>query len=287
MMTTNNPDKGLITAEAIQLATRLVNRQVTASQLIDEGSNRLSAYNKDGLPTWFLDDESKSYRPNIPITKEAVKALRDRQRALDARPIKKIAEAKWRKKFKEHQRLEKAKRKADGVMETEDLNDGEKARQVAKLLRRAAAGAKRPEKKIVVARGANRGIAGRPKGVKGRYKIVDARMRKEVSWEEWKTKYCNSWLTLYRPVPSSASPRPARRPGVKPLLPVVFYDDKDKSRSVLLRGGRFAHCLGHYPTLHSMFVLPCMVIDHSCGVWEQGRVWSRNAQSMYVWNIVA
>ena len=39
---------------------------------------------------------------------------------------------------------------------------------------------KRPEKKVIVARGANKGVKGRPKGVKGRYKIVDARMRKEV-----------------------------------------------------------------------------------------------------------
>lgn len=85
-----------------------------------------------------------------------------------------------RKKRVAHTRLEKAKRKADGVMETEDLNDGEKARQVSKLLRRAASAMKRPEKKVVVARGVNRGVKGRPKGVKGKYKMADARMRKET-----------------------------------------------------------------------------------------------------------
>lgn len=132
------------------------------------------------MPSWFLDDESKYYRPNIPITKEAVDALKERQRALDARPIKKVAEAKWRKKIKAHQRLERAKKRADGVMETEDLNDGEKARQVSKLLNRAAAGEKYKERKVVVARASNKGIQGRPKGVKGKYKMVDARMRKEV-----------------------------------------------------------------------------------------------------------
>lgn len=171
--------KGLNTAEAVSLATRLVNREVTASQLIDEGFNR-GFKDREGLPSWFLDDESKNYRPNIPITKEAVAALRERQRALDARPIKKVAEAKWRKKIKAHSRLERAKKKADGVMETEDLNDGEKARQVAKLLRRAASGQKKKETKVVVAKGVHRGVKGRPKGVKGHYKIVDARMRKET-----------------------------------------------------------------------------------------------------------
>ena len=169
-----------MTAEAVELATQLVNRKITASQLIDQGFNRLTMNNKDGLPSWFLDDEAKSYKPNIPITKEAINVLREKQRALDARPIKKIAEAKARKKFKAVQRLTKAKKKADGIMETDDLNDNEKARQVGKLIGKSKSSEKRPEKKIVIARGANKGVKGRPKGVKGRYKIVDARMRKEV-----------------------------------------------------------------------------------------------------------
>jgi AdoMet-dependent rRNA methyltransferase SPB1 len=51
---------------------------------------------------------------------------------------------------------------------------------VGKLIGKSKSSEKRPEKKIVIARGANKGVKGRPKGVKGRYKIVDARMRKEV-----------------------------------------------------------------------------------------------------------
>nr|XP_019013520.1 AdoMet-dependent rRNA methyltransferase SPB1 [Kwoniella pini CBS 10737]OCF52301.1 AdoMet-dependent rRNA methyltransferase SPB1 [Kwoniella pini CBS 10737] len=174
-------DKGLLTAEAVTLATSLVNREITASQLIDQGFNKLSSFNKDGLPSWFLDDESKYYKPNIPITKEAVEQLKARQRELDARPIKKVAEAKQRKKFKAVQRIEKAKKKADDVMGSEELGDGEKARQVRRMLAKATRGKqKAAEKKIVVAKGVNRGVKGRPKGVKGKYKIVDSRMRKEV-----------------------------------------------------------------------------------------------------------
>ncbi|OCF45459.1 AdoMet-dependent rRNA methyltransferase SPB1 [Kwoniella heveanensis CBS 569] len=174
-------DKGLLTAEAVTLATQLVNREITASQLMDQGFNRLSTFNKDGLPSWFLDDEGKHYKPNIPITKEAVDALKARQRALDARPIKKVAEAKARKKMKAVTRMEKAKKKADGVMESEEMGDGEKARQVRRMLAKAAKGKeKAKEKKIVVAKGVNRGVKGRPKGVKGKYKIVDSRMKKEV-----------------------------------------------------------------------------------------------------------
>lgn len=182
MVRVANPrtEKGLLTGEAVTLASALVNRQTTASQMIDDGFNRHNFNHKDGLPTWFLDDEGKHWKANLPVTKEAMDALRAKQRALDARPIKKVAEAKARKKFKAHQRLEKAKKKAEGLLDAPDMSEKERANQMLKTLGKAGAKPKQKEVKVVVARGANKGLKGRPKGVKGRYKIVDARMRKEM-----------------------------------------------------------------------------------------------------------
>ncbi|KAJ7837508.1 Spb1 C-terminal domain-containing protein [Mycena olivaceomarginata] len=173
---------GLITAEAVTLAQMLVNRQKTKTHMINDGFNRYSLNSKEGLPDWFLDDESKFYKPNIPITKEAVAALRAKQRALDARPIKKIAEAKARKKFKAAQRLEKAMKKAEGVNATTDMSEREKAQQIEKVMRKGLSAGKKAKKdiKVVVAKGAHKGLKGRPKGVKGRYTMVDSRMKKEV-----------------------------------------------------------------------------------------------------------
>ncbi|KAG1755177.1 Spb1 C-terminal domain-containing protein [Suillus paluster] len=172
---------GLTTVEAVSIAQRLVNRQTTKTHLLNDGFNRFSLNAKDGLPSWFLDDEAKHYKPNIPVTKEAIAALRTRQRALDARPIKKIAEAKGRKKLRATQRLEKAMKKAEGVNETSDMTEREKAKQIEKLMRRGAAKAnQKKETKVVVAKGAQKGVQGRPKGIKGRYVMVDARMRKET-----------------------------------------------------------------------------------------------------------
>lgn len=165
----------------MSIAQRLVNRQTTKTHLLNDGFNRYSLNAKDGLPSWFLDDEGKHYKPNIPVTKEAVAALRMRQRALDARPIKKVAEAKGRKKLRATQRLEKAMKKAEGVNETSDMSEREKAKQIEKLMRKGTAKAnQKKETKVVVAKGAHKGVQGRPKGVKGRYVMVDARMRKEV-----------------------------------------------------------------------------------------------------------
>ncbi|KAG1881776.1 Spb1 C-terminal domain-containing protein [Suillus tomentosus] len=172
---------GLTTAESVSIAQRLVNRQTTKTHLLNDGFNRYSLNAKDGLPSWFLDDEGKHYKPNIPVTKEAIAALRTRQRALDARPIKKVAEAKGRKKLRATQRLEKAMKKAEGVNETSDMSEREKAKQIEKLMRKGTAKAnQKKETKVVVAKGAHKGVQGRPKGVKGHYVMVDARMRKET-----------------------------------------------------------------------------------------------------------
>ncbi|KAJ3782271.1 Spb1 C-terminal domain-containing protein [Lentinula aff. detonsa] len=172
---------GLTTAEAVTLAQQLVNREKSKTQLINDGFNRYSLNAKDGLPSWFLDDENKHYKPNIPVTKEAIAALRAKQRALDARPIKKIAEAKARKKYKAAQRLEKAMKKAEGVNDTSDMSEREKASQIEKLMRKGLSkGKPQKEIKLVVAKGVHKGVQGRPKGVKGRYTMVDSRMKKEV-----------------------------------------------------------------------------------------------------------
>jgi AdoMet-dependent rRNA methyltransferase SPB1 len=176
-------EHGLVTAEAVTLAMQLVNREKTRTHLINDGFNKHSLNSKEGLPSWFLDDEAKAYKPNIPITKEAVAALRAKQRALDARPIKKIAEAKARKKYKAAQRLEKAMKKAEGINSTSDITEREKAQQIEKLMLKGMSKGKKDKKqvKVVVAKGVHRGLQGRPKGVKGRYVMVDSRMKKEVS----------------------------------------------------------------------------------------------------------
>jgi len=72
-------------------------------------------------------------------------------------------------------------KKAEGVNETTELTEREKARQIEKLMRNSmSSGKTKKEVKLVVAKGPHKGIKGRPKGVKGRYTMVDARMRKEV-----------------------------------------------------------------------------------------------------------
>jgi len=172
----------LVTLEGVTLAQELTNRKKTKTQLINDGFNRYSLNSKEGLPSWFLDDESKHHKPILPITKEAVATLRAKQRTIDARPIKKIAEAKARKKLRAYQRLEKATKTAEGMNANSELSEREKAQRIEKLMRKSmASGRKDKQVKVVVAKGSHKGLKGRPKGVKGRYVMVDSRMKKEVS----------------------------------------------------------------------------------------------------------
>ena len=160
-----------------------MNREKTATEMVNDGFNKTAYIDREGLPDWFMDDEMKHFRTNVPVTREAIEALRAKMRALNARPIKKVAEAKARKKMKAMQRLKKAQQKADIINETGDLTEKEKAAQIARVVSRATKEpkkAKKDEVKVVVARGANRGQKGRPKGVKGRFKMVDPRGKKEA-----------------------------------------------------------------------------------------------------------
>lgn len=169
----------IITAEAMTLAQKLAIGETRKSQLIDDSYNRYSFRDRDGLPEWFLDDEERHSKIQKPITAAGAAAIKEKLRALNARPIKKVKEAKDRKKFKAMQKLEKLRKKSALVAGDEALSEKEKANSITKLMAKAA---KKPKQqvKVVVARGANKGNKGRPKGVKGRYKIVDARMKKEV-----------------------------------------------------------------------------------------------------------
>lgn len=60
---------------------------------------RYSFNEDDGeLPEWFTEEEKQHRRKQIPVDRQTVEAYRQRWREINARPIKKVAEAKARKK---------------------------------------------------------------------------------------------------------------------------------------------------------------------------------------------
>ncbi|KAK3984806.1 putative adoMet-dependent rRNA methyltransferase [Cladorrhinum sp. PSN332] len=174
------PTIDIVTAEAMTLAHQLARGEKTVHDIKDENYNKYALKDRDGLPDWFLDDETKHDKPHKPITKEAAQAIKEKLRAYNARPIKKVAEAKARKKFKQAQRLEKLRKKADLVLGDEGMSEKDKAGSISKLMAQANKKKRKAPVTVVKAAGQNRAVQGRPRGVKGRYKMVDPRMKKEM-----------------------------------------------------------------------------------------------------------
>ena len=183
-MKNGKPDIDIITAEAMTLAHQMATGQKTKYDLLDESFNRYSLRDVDGLPDWFLDDENKHSKLQRPTTAVAAAAIKEKLRALNARPIKKVREAQARKKFKAAQRMEKLKKKSALLADEEGMTEKEKAQSIARLMSRASK--KKPKQKVsvIVARGGNKGIKTRPKGTTGKYKMVDARLKKDVRGEK-------------------------------------------------------------------------------------------------------
>lgn len=166
------------------LAQQVASGEKTKYDLVDEGFNKYAFQDRDGLPEWFLDDEGKHSKPHRPISAAGAAAIKEKLRALNARPIKKVREAKDRKRFRAAQRLEKLRKKSALVADEEGISEKDKAQNIAKLMSKATKKKPKQQVKVVVARGGNRGISGRPRGVKGKYKIVDARLKKDVRAEK-------------------------------------------------------------------------------------------------------
>ena len=177
-------DIDIITAEAMTLAQKVATGELTKQQLVDDGFNKFTFRDTDGLPEWFLDDEQRHSKPHRPITAAGAAAIKEKIRALNARPIKKVREAKDRKRFKAAQRLEKLRKKSALLADDTDLTEKDKAQSISRMMSRAAKRKPKEKVKLVVATGGNRGIPGRPRGVKGKYKIVDKRLKKDVRAEK-------------------------------------------------------------------------------------------------------
>lgn len=173
--------------EELALGQMMVTSRKMKRDLVDGAWNRYM-FNDDGLPDWFVEDEKKAMRKEIPVPGELVENYRKNLTEFNTRSIKKVMEAKARKKRQNKKKMEKISKKAENIMENADQTGQEKVRMLKKLYKKAET--KKQEVTYVVAK--KTGIAGRkvsrPAGVQGRFKVVDPRLKKDLRGEHKKNK---------------------------------------------------------------------------------------------------
>lgn len=99
-------------AETRILAKKML-RKKDRNEILESTFNRYSFHERrEELPTWFVEDEQKSYFRRHQPTKEEIAQEKEEIKAYNARPSKKVEEAKARKKKRLVKAMQKVKAKA-------------------------------------------------------------------------------------------------------------------------------------------------------------------------------
>jgi len=170
-----------LSCEELALGEQLVKSKKAKRDIMDNGWNRYMN-NDTNLPDWFVKEEEMHMKKRPDLDPETVEKYRERAKEMNVKTIKKVVEAKARRKRKVARKLEQAKKKSANILENEDTGSREKAKQIKALYRKAHMAGKPKEVSYVVARKHKaQKDSQRPSGIKGPYKQVDKRMKKDTA----------------------------------------------------------------------------------------------------------
>ncbi|XP_014908190.1 pre-rRNA 2'-O-ribose RNA methyltransferase FTSJ3 [Poecilia latipinna] len=171
----------ILDAEGLALGCEIATSKKRARDLVDHSFHRFANSDEPWeVPEWFLDDERKHRKRPVPVTKEMVEEYKQKWKEINARPIKRVAEAKARKKRRMLKKMEQAKKKAEAVVNTADISEREKMAQLKSIYKKAGVKKEKREVTYLVAKKGVGKKVSRPRGVKGLFKVVDGRMKKDM-----------------------------------------------------------------------------------------------------------
>lgn len=144
--------------------------------MVDASYNRYAWNDPKDLPGWFADDEMKHNRPQLPVPNALIQQIKGKFTKTGTKEIKKVAEARMRKRKRAEIKLKTAKKEAKTAAENPDLSDKMKVRAIQRAMKGSKAD--KPSKVYVVARGSN--STGKSTGGSGKMKFVDSRMKNDT-----------------------------------------------------------------------------------------------------------
>jgi len=171
------------TAESLALGTVIATSKRSKEAIIDDSFCRYT-FNDESLPDWFVEDEKKRIvRTNLDkhTPKDLVDFYKSKETKINDRTIKKVVEAKFRKRYHRMKKVEKVNKQAESITDSTDMSNREKAVQLKSLYKKSGLSKnKREHTTYVYARKGMGQKVRRPAGVTGRFKVVDKRMKKEL-----------------------------------------------------------------------------------------------------------
>lgn len=178
--------RAALSCEELALGEQLIRSKKARRDIMDNGWHRFM-FNDTNLPDWFVKEEEIHMKKRPDVDPEVVEKYREKGKEVNVKTIKKVVEAKARRKRKVAKKLDQARKKSSSILEDEDTGSREKAKQIKALYRKAAMAGKPKEVSYVVAKKHHaQKRSQRPAGIKGPYKQVDARMKSDT-----KTKRAN------------------------------------------------------------------------------------------------
>ncbi|KAL0483488.1 spb1 [Acrasis kona] len=171
-------------ATTLALAQKLL-RKKERREFIDNAYHRYAFNDQDDAPQWFQDDERINTRKQLPITKEEINLIKQKMKEIDARPIKKVLEAQFRKKRKIQQRLSKMKERANQVANNNEMTALEKTKSLQKMYNNIKGNMNKRKRMYMVGTKAGAQKANETsRGPSARVKMVDSRLRADRRGEK-------------------------------------------------------------------------------------------------------
>merc|ERR1712187_460350 len=131
----------------------LVASKKSRMELMDAAYTRWTFDKQEGLPDWFTEEEEKHNKPELPISKDLMDQFRAKLREINARPIRKVTEAKARKKRRLQKRLEKLRTTAMSLSGNDDISAAAKGRQIRKQVAQLARQEKAKPQVVAIKKG--------------------------------------------------------------------------------------------------------------------------------------